>query len=166
MKKLIIAAFIFAGIAVTHTASAQLSVQINIGNQPAWGPVGYNYARYYYLPEINAYYDINAQRFMYMDRGRWITARHLPPAYGRINLYNTYKVVVNRNYVPYRDNRMDIVNYGKYKNTRSQMAIRDSRDRKYFESKYHPQHNQWQKDARNNNRGRDLARNTSRGRGR
>ncbi len=162
MKKLIIAAVLFAGFAVAHTATAQVSIHINIGNQPAWGPVGYDYARYYYLPEINSYYDINAERFMYQDRGRWITARHLPPSYGRINLYNTYKVVVNRSYAPYRDNRMDIVKYGKYKSSRNQMVIRDSRDRKYQESKFHPQHNEWKNNRSYDNR-RDVARNSNRG---
>lgn len=166
MKKLIIAAFIFAGLAAANTATAQLSININIGNQPAWGPVGYDYARYYYLPEINAYYDVNAGRFMYPDRGRWITARHLPPSYGRINLYNTYKVVVNRNYAPYRDNRMDVAKYGRYKTMHNQVVIRDSRDRKYYESRYHPQHNEWTKDRSYDNR-RDVARrNDNRGRGR
>ncbi|GAB3425001.1 hypothetical protein [Niabella aquatica] len=153
MKKLIFAAFICAGFFLSHSANAQVSIRINIGNQPAWGPVGYDYARYYYLPEANVYYDINAERFMYLERGRWITARQLPSMYRGINLYNTYKVVINRNYPPYRDNRKDIIAYNRYNNIRNQYIIRDSRDVKYYQSRYHPRHREW-----SNNGGRDANR--------
>lgn len=142
MKKLIIAAVI-TGFAFAQTAVAQVRININIGSQPAWGPVGYDYARYYYLPEANAYYDVNAARFMYQRSGRWVTGRSLPPAYGRVDLYRTYKVVLNRHYAPYRDNRNDMRQYGKYRNGHHQRIIRDSRNERYYESRYHPKHHQW-----------------------
>jgi|SRR5690606_23448524 len=134
MKKYIIVSFMLAGILMMQNATAQLSININIGNQPAWGPVGYNYVRYYYLPEINVYYDVDAKMFIYPSGRKWVTARYLPRNYGHIDLYKTYKVVINRNYPPYRDNRADIAKYSRYKNIRNQVVIRDSRDRKYLES--------------------------------
>ncbi|HMR82955.1 MAG TPA: hypothetical protein PKE30_07485 [Niabella sp.] len=153
MKKFIFAAFIFAGFTLSQSADAQISIRINIGNQPAWGPVGYDYARYYYLPEANVYYDIDAARYMYLQRGRWVTARQLPSMYRGINLYNTYKVVINRNYAPYRDNRQDIMTYGRYRNVHNQYVIRDSRDVKYYQSRYHPRHKEWRSsDRRDDNR--------------
>ncbi|GAB3008716.1 hypothetical protein GCM10027051_06470 [Niabella terrae] len=156
MKKLIFAAFIVLGFA--SAAQAQISIQINIGNQPAWGPVGYDYARYYYLPAYNAYYDINSGRFIYLRRGNWIYASMLPGTYGRVDLYRTYKVVVNRNYAPYRDNRSDRLRYGQYRNTYNQALIRDSRDSRYFESRFHPMHQQWKNSAASRN---NIARNSN-----
>lgn len=140
------------GFAMANVASAQVSVNINISNQPAWGPVGYDYARYYYLPEYNSYYDVNSCRFMYHDRGRWITARSLPRHYGRVNLYNTYKVVINHSYAPYRDNRVHVRNYGRYKHSHNQMLIGNSRDMWYYQSKYHPRHKDWRSDYKKNGR--------------
>ncbi|MFT4094488.1 MAG: hypothetical protein QM640_12690 [Niabella sp.] len=159
MKKLIIASLILVSLALGQNVHAQVRVSINIGSQPAWGPTGYDYARYYYLPEANVYYDITRARFIYLSGNRWIYATSLPPSYGRFDLYNTYKVVVNRNYAPYRDNRRDRVNYARYKNVHDQGVIRDSRETKYYESKYHPKHGEWEKshpgthnDNRNNRR--------------
>ena len=44
---------IFAG-----ATQAQISVRFNIGSPPAWGPAGYSDVRYYYLPDVQAYYDV------------------------------------------------------------------------------------------------------------
>lgn len=164
MKKFIFAAFLFAGFTLSQSADAQISIRINIGNQPAWGPVGYDYARYYYLPEANVYYDVDAARYMYLERGRWITARKLPSMYRGINLYNTYKVVINRNYAPYRDNRKDILAYGRYQNVHNQYVIRDSRDVKYYQSRYHPKHKEWRNNDRRDEGRYDDRRDNDRGR--
>jgi hypothetical protein len=57
MKKL---KWIVTGIAIflTSTLTAQVSVNISIGSPPAWGPAGYSQVRYYYLPDVEAYYDV------------------------------------------------------------------------------------------------------------
>jgi hypothetical protein len=44
---------------------AQISVNLNIGTAPNWGPVGYAEAEYYYLPDVEAYYDVRATQFIY-----------------------------------------------------------------------------------------------------
>jgi hypothetical protein len=145
MKKLMIAMFLFTGTAaLNQKANAQISLSINIGNQPAWGPTGYDHADFYYLPEANAYYDIGRQQFVYQNGANWIYAASLPGRFQRINLFNTYKVVVNRP-TPFRNNAADMRTYAKYRTMRNQPIIRDSRDSKYFESYQHPQHNQWAK---------------------
>ena len=74
---------------------AQVSVNVNIGSPPAWGPVGYSSVDYYYLPDIQAYYDIRATQFIYFGGGKWIRSRNLPNQYRNYNLYNGYKVVLN-----------------------------------------------------------------------
>lgn len=163
MKKLIIATLIVMGFTLSQNSQAQVRISINIGSQPTWGPTGYDYARYYYLPEYNAYYDVVNSRFYYLNRRTWVSANTLPASFGRVNLYNTYKVVVNRNYVPYRDNRNDIIAYGKFKNVHNQNVIRDSHDVRYRQNNSHSKNNGWTKvhpsnsrrgDARNNGRSR------------
>ena len=68
--------------------NAQVSVNVNIGSPPTWGPVGYNEVDYYYLPDVEAYYDIKASRFIYFGNGQWIRARYLPTRYRNYDLYN------------------------------------------------------------------------------
>jgi hypothetical protein len=90
LKIMIIAmAFLFSG-----AANAQVSVHINIGTPPPWGPVGYTEVRYYYLPDIEAYYDINTAMFIYYDGGVWIHRTYLPVRYENYDLYYGYKVVM------------------------------------------------------------------------
>jgi hypothetical protein len=36
---------------------------------------------YYYLPDVDAYYDVNAQCYYYYDGGNWISAAYLPGGY-------------------------------------------------------------------------------------
>jgi len=145
MKKVMIALLLLGATAMTREATAQISVNINIGSQPAWGPTGYDYAGYYYLPDINCYYDIGRGQFMDPNGSRWVYARSLPGRYRNVNLYNTYKVVINRP-SPFRNNRDDINRYARYKGVHSQPVIRDSRDSRYYASKGHPMHQQWEKD--------------------
>ena len=152
MKKLMIALFLLTGIIATKEACAQVSININIGNQPAWGPTGYDYVNFYYLPEINCYYDVMRGQFVYLSGSRWIYGRSLPSRYRTYNLYNTYKVVVNRPYA-YRYNRTHIREYARYRGMRNQPVIRDSRDVRYYQSRQHPQHSKWQKEQ--NRRGPD-----------
>lgn len=91
--KLIIAGIIL--VAATTATQAQVSVNVNLGTPPSWGPSGYAAVDYYYLPDIEAYYDIRATQFIYFGGGQWIRSRNLPNQYRNYNLYNGYKVVLN-----------------------------------------------------------------------
>lgn len=87
---------LFAGLfLMTLSANAQVSVNVNIGTPPAWGPVGYAETRYYYLPEIEAYYDVPSAMFIYFDGGGWIRAAYLPYRYRHYDLYGAYKVCLH-----------------------------------------------------------------------
>ena len=89
---------IIAGIVILvsgHTMQAQASVNINLGSPPAWGPAGYSAVDYYYLPDVQSYYDIKARQFIYLGDGQWVRSRNLPARYRNYNLYNGYKVVLN-----------------------------------------------------------------------
>jgi hypothetical protein len=73
---------------------AQVSVNVNIGAPPLWGPVGYNDVRFYYLPDVEAYYDVQSSMFIYLDGGSWVHRGYLPSRYGNYDLYGGYKVVM------------------------------------------------------------------------
>jgi hypothetical protein len=80
---------------LSNASNAQLSVNVNIGTPPAWGPSGYSNVDYYYLPDIEAYYDIRDSQFIYYGNGTWIRSRYLPRQFRNYDLYNGYKVVLN-----------------------------------------------------------------------
>jgi hypothetical protein len=89
--------FIITGIVLflACTMQAQVSLSVNIGTPPLWGPVGYNDVRFYYLPDVEAYYDVQSSMFIYLDGGAWIHRSYLPSRYGNYDLYGGYKVVMN-----------------------------------------------------------------------
>lgn len=79
----------------TQASKAQIAVNLNIGTPPAWGPAGYSNVDYYYLPDVEAYYDIRDSQFIYYGNGSWVRSRYLPRQYRNYDLYNGYKVVLN-----------------------------------------------------------------------
>ena len=141
MKKqiLVIAMLLFAGFG---TVNAQVGVHVNIGVQPVWGPTGYDYAQFYYIPDIDAYYNVATGEYTYLDRGAWVTYRHLPPAYANYDLYHGYKVVINEP-TPWFHHDRYRAQYAQYRGRHDQPIIRESHDRRYFENPNHPMHNQW-----------------------
>jgi hypothetical protein len=134
---------------------SQISININLGSQPVWGPVGYDYVEYYYLPEVDTYYDVSRQRFYYYEKGNWLYRSTLPARYSHYNLYNTYKVVINE-HQPWRKHKDHKIKYASYKSHNNQKAIRDSRDSKYYVIKKHPEHSSWIKKQE-----KDLNKNSS-----
>ena len=127
MKKILLLSTMIAGSLFTITAAnAQVSVSVNIGMQPAWGPAGYDYAEYYYLPEVEAYYSVPRRQFVYFDRGSWIFAASLPGRCGNYDLYNGYKVVINERdpWCHFNNHR---VQYAPFRYRHDQEVIRDGR---------------------------------------
>jgi hypothetical protein len=137
---------LIAAVLLSSAVDAQLRINLgfNIGSQPVWGPTGYDHAEYYYLPDIEVYYNVPQQRFYYNEGGRWIGKSRLPSRYRDFDLYNSYKVVVNER-TPYRNHKMYRDQYASYKGRHDQQPIRDARDPKYFVNPKHPEHNNWVK---------------------
>ena len=106
--------FIFS-LTVALTAQSQVKVSVKIGTAPNWGPVGYTDVQYYYLPDIEVYYDINTNMFIYLYNGVWIRRTYLPYRYRNYDLYGGYKVVLNHyhGYYPYGHFRNHRHRYGK-----------------------------------------------------
>jgi hypothetical protein len=92
IPKLFLIAFVLF---LSSLAQAQVSVNVNIGAPPAWAPVGYAETEYYYIPDLEAYYDVRQTQFIYFGNGRWIRSRNLPRQYRNYDLYGGYKVVLH-----------------------------------------------------------------------
>lgn len=121
MRSVIMAVLLLCGVVTAEKTTAQVS--INIGLQPAWGPSGYDYVEYYYLPDIETYYYVPKRQFIYLNNGRWIYSAGLPSRYRTYNLYNGYKVILNAP-KPYLRHASYKVKYAKYKgNNGKQLAI-------------------------------------------
>jgi hypothetical protein len=91
IRLLIIGLILFLG-GVVH---AQFSMSVNFGTPPPWGPTGYTTVQYYYLPDVEAYYDVRSSMFIYFGGGTWIHRAYLPTRYKNYDLYGGYKVVMN-----------------------------------------------------------------------
>lgn len=139
MKKIVVLLAI-AGSLLYVPASAQVRVNVNIGSQPVWGPVGYGHVDYYYLPDINTYYYVPTRQFIYPSNGRWIYSASLPSRYRSYDLYRGYKVVVNQQ-KPYLYDSRYRTEYSRYRNNYGQqMIIRNSNEPKYYVVKGHPKY--------------------------
>jgi len=111
-------------------AQLRINLNLNIGTQPDWGPVGYDHAEYYYMPDIGVYYDVPHQQYVYPNGNSWVRATVLPPRYHNFDLYSGYKVVLNEP-TPYLHDNVYRAKYAQYKGHRGQQIIRDSHDPKY-----------------------------------
>jgi hypothetical protein len=143
MKKLILgAALLLSSFAFKADAQLKVNFNLNIGSQPEWGPTGYDYVEYYYMPDIDAYYYVPGHQYVYQQNNAWVRTTTLPSRYRNFDVYNSYKVVVNQPQ-PWRNQAAIRAKYARYKGKKGQTIIRDSRDSKY--------RNHWQ----SNNRGRN-----------
>ncbi|TKC05972.1 hypothetical protein [Pedobacter frigoris] len=128
MKRLILLAMLGLAFSVAPPAKAQVNVSINIGSQPQWGPRGYDYVDYYYMPEIESYYSVPTRQFIYYSGNRWIHSRSLPSRYRSYDLYSGRKYVINAPH-PYRNHNVYKVKYNKRYSNRG--PIHYSNDRHY-----------------------------------
>lgn len=97
------------------SGQAQISVNVNLGTPPQWGPAGYTNVQYYYLPDVEAYYDVPSSQFIYLNGGTWVRRANLPGKYRNYDLYNGYKVVMTdyRGNAPYAHFKDYKVKYAK-----------------------------------------------------
>ncbi len=147
MKKitLLIILTIFGITSQTERASAQISVRINIGNQPLWGPFGYDYVEYYYLPEIDVYYYVPGRQFIYFENGHWVRRHYLPKRYRGFDLYSAIKYIINESR-PYHRHDYYKSRYLARKDHRREITIRDHRDSRYHKDKRDPRYNERERD--------------------
>jgi len=82
---------------------------------PTWAPPYTPGVRYYYLPDIECYYDLTNQEFMYLDNGQWSYSQTLPPMYAGYDLSDAFTVAVNFNtYQPWMHHQYYVSHYPRY----------------------------------------------------
>lgn len=137
--KLITGAFIFL---FTLQSSAQVSVSLNIGSRPDWSRhydndddcdhndhCSHNNVEYFYLPEIEAYYDVRSSVFIYLGPRGWIRSPYLPDYCHGYDLHRGHKVAIDyHGHSPYAYH-----NHHRTKYYRSGY-------RNYRQEYYHPRH--------------------------
>ena len=104
---------IVVGLLFFTSSNAQIAVNVNLGTPPAWAPADRVQTEYYYLPEINTYYDVPERRFIYIRNGGWVRSATLPANYRNYNL-NKGKVIYLTDYrgrTPYIYNKNHKVKY-------------------------------------------------------
>ena len=95
----------------TYSTSA---VQTNYEN-PRWAPPYYNGARYYYLPDIEAYYDLSGREFIYLNNGQWNYSPEFPTIYGSFNLNDCFSIVLDINvFRPWMHHQYYVSHYPRY----------------------------------------------------
>lgn len=82
---------------------------------PSWAPSYSSGVRYYYLPDIETYYDCSDQNFVYLQNGQWMFSYSLPAMYSNYDLFTGYVVVLNINtYQPWLYHQNYTSHYPRY----------------------------------------------------
>ncbi len=82
---------------------------------PHWAPDYYSGTRYYYIPDIETYYDLSRREFVYLYNGHWAYSPVLPTYYSDFYLDNCYVVVVSQNtYQPWMHHQYYVSHYPRY----------------------------------------------------
>lgn len=167
LKILTIGIILFFAVA----AKAQISVQLNIGTPPQWGPSGYNDVTYYYLPDVEAYYDVPSSMFIYFNGVSWIHRSYLPTRYRNYDLYSGYKVVMTDYHgnTPYSHFKEHKSKYAKgyrgqpQKNYGERPEHRSSDEREYSKGHDHQKYSQGREGGEKH--GNSNGKNSNQGRG-
>jgi hypothetical protein len=151
IKLFIIALLFFAASSTQAQVSVNVNigtpnVHVNVGTPPVWGPVGYDDMEYYYLPDIQVYYDIRLAQYIYFGDGRWIRSTNLPSRCRNYDLYHGYKVVLTDYHgrSPYTHYNTHKVKYykgykGKPQRNRGEYQVRYDNDN-HYDNGHHDNH--------------------------
>lgn len=108
-------------LAVTVSSQGQVSVNVNVGTPPVWAPAAPVEVRYYYLPDIEVYYDVPARRYIYLRNGSWHRSAALPARYRGYNLRRGQTIYLtdyrgNAPYSYYKTHKVKYKGNGNWKN--------------------------------------------------
>lgn len=82
---------------------------------PEWAPPYYPGVRYYYLPDIEAYYDLSSRQFVYLSNGRWYDSAQCPSIYAGFDLNNCFAIALDVNiYQPWMHHQYYVSHYPRY----------------------------------------------------
>lgn len=84
---------------------------------PVWAPAydDVQHVRYYYVPDLEIYYDVWNREYVYLDNGHWVFTAFLPHAYDIYDINNEFVVVLDyKVYEPWRKHQLYISHYPRY----------------------------------------------------
>lgn len=84
---------------------------------PYWAPHYDNVSQvqYYYLPDLETYYDAWSNEFIYLDGGRWIFSTFLPPMYSSYDLRSAPVVILDYHvHEPWQHHELYVSHYPRY----------------------------------------------------
>jgi hypothetical protein len=84
-------------------------------DNPQWAPPYYSGARYYYLPDLELYYDLSTREYIYLIDGRWHFSPYIPALYRNYDLDNCFSIVLNIDvYRPWLHHQYYLTHYPRY----------------------------------------------------
>jgi len=102
---------------------------------PDWAPPydDVDLVRYYYIPDIEVFYDVWNQDFVYLEDGSWMFSPTLPPEYADFDLYDCFIVLLDSDvYEPWMHFHFYVSHYPRYY-YRSLYNITDTSDFRGFD---------------------------------
>ncbi len=82
---------------------------------PQWAPPYYSGARYYYLPDLELYYDLSSREYIFLMDGRWNFSPYVPAMYRNYDLNNCFSIVMNVDvYKPWLHHQYYVSHYPRY----------------------------------------------------
>lgn len=88
----------------TLQSNAQISVNVNLGSRPQYHDRYENEVSYYFLPEIEAYFDIQAQVYIFNSPRGWVRSSYLPEYCRNYDINRGHRVALTYiGYTPYAD---------------------------------------------------------------
>ncbi len=148
--KFTLAAFILL---FTLQTNAQFSINLSLGSRVPYRNHNHdrNNVAYYYLPEIEAYYDINSDVFIYNGPRGWIRSSYLPDYCRNYDVNRGSKIAINyRGNSPYANFDSDRERY--YRNDTRNYREEYNRGRNERKNDYVAISNQSRYPTNDNNR--------------
>ena len=109
---LLLSVILFSGCAL-YTESVPATV-VTYEN-PQWAPSYISGARYYYLPDIECYYDLSGGGFVFLNNGQWRFSRDIGVIYPDFDLNRCYSIVLDINvYRPWMHHQHYVSHYPRY----------------------------------------------------
>jgi hypothetical protein len=84
-------------------------------DNPQWAPPYFPGVRYYYLPDIETYYDLESQNFVFLYNGQWCYSQECPSVSAGFDLNTCFAIALDINvYQPWMHHHYYISHYPRY----------------------------------------------------
>jgi hypothetical protein len=95
IKFIIFLLTIISGLSAFETLAQSVKQNEPPSWAPAYGERSKESVRYYYFPDISAYYDVNKSLFIAWNGGKWTISPQLPVAHKNLDLSAARKVILD-----------------------------------------------------------------------